>query len=55
MDPVTLVFYALVCACLSWAAPKLGAPWIRFGIGAAVGLVAATLLPMARAALGLGY
>lgn len=55
MDPITLVFYAVVCACLSWAAPKLGAAWVRFGVGAAVGLAAATLLPLAREAMGLGY
>ncbi|MEM9318597.1 MAG: hypothetical protein AAGA70_06290 [Pseudomonadota bacterium] len=55
MDPITLVFYAAVCACLSWAAPKLGAAWLRFGVGAAVGVVAATVLPLAREVLGLGY
>ena len=55
MDPVTLGFYAIVCACLSYAAPKLGAPWMRFGVGAVVGMVAATILPVARELLGLGY
>ncbi len=53
MDPIALLFYAMVCACLSWAAPRLGAGWVRFGIGAVVGIVAATLLPELRGALGI--
>jgi hypothetical protein len=45
MDPITLTFYAVVCSCLSVAAPKfLGLP-IRLGIGASVGILAAISLP----------
>ena len=53
MDPVTLVFYAIVCACLGLAGPSLGKPAVRFGIGAAVGILAAAVLPVLRAVLGL--
>lgn len=52
MDPVALIFYALVCGALSWAGPKLGAPVIRFGIGAIVGILAVTVLPLVRSLLG---
>lgn len=48
MDIITLAFYAVVCACLTWAAPRLGAPWMRFGVGAVVGIIAASLLPLLR-------
>jgi len=53
MDPVTLVFYAAVCAALGWAGPRLGTPPIRLGVGALVGIVASTLLPWIRVTLGL--
>ena len=48
MDWIALAFYAAVCGTLGIVAPKLGGlPW-RLGIGAAVGLVAASLLPVLR-------
>lgn len=53
MDPVALVFYAIVCALLSLAGPRLGRPLVRLGIGALVGVLAAALLPTLRVALGL--
>ena len=53
MDPVTLIFYACVCGALGWAGPKLGAPIVRLGIGAAVGITAALILPLLRGAMGL--
>ena len=53
LDPVALVFYAMVCGVLSWCAPQLGQPVLRFGIGAVVGVVAAAVLPSVRAVLGL--
>ena len=53
MDPVALVFYAIVCACLGLAGPRLGAPLARLGIGAAVGIVAAAVLPALRGMIGL--
>ena len=52
MDIVALVFYALVCGVLSWAAPRLGAPMVRFGIGAVIGIIAAAVLPSVRVVIG---
>ena len=51
MDPVTLLFYALVCGGLGAAGPRLGRLWVRIVIGAAVGFGAAAALPWLRAAL----
>lgn len=51
MDMTALVFYACICGCLSLAGPRLGAPFVRFGIGAAVGIAAAALLPVIRQAM----
>ncbi|SLN43727.1 hypothetical protein [Roseisalinus antarcticus] len=55
MDPISLTFYAVVCACLSWAAPVLGGILPRLAIGAVVGMVAATLLPILRGLLSAPY
>ncbi|MDU8911372.1 hypothetical protein [Aestuariicoccus sp. MJ-SS9] len=52
MDFVALGFYAVVCGLLGLAGPRLGPPTVRFGIGAVVGLIAVTVLPLLRAALG---
>ncbi len=54
MDVTALVFYGLVCGGLGWAGPRLGAPMVRFGIGVVVGIIAASVLPLLRAAIG-GY
>ncbi|MEL6958796.1 MAG: hypothetical protein AAGL89_07605 [Pseudomonadota bacterium] len=51
MDPITLSFYAVVCGCLSAAAPKLPGLPIRLGVGAGVGILAATILPLIKDAL----
>lgn len=51
MDPVVLAFYSLVCAVLGAAAPALGRLWVRFVLGAAVGISAAAALPHLRTAL----
>ena len=48
MDPITIIFYAVVCGCLSVAAPKLPGLPIRLGIGAAVGIIAASVLPFIK-------
>ena len=48
MDPITLIFYAIVCGALGLAGPSLGRPVVRLGIGALVGIVAASLLPLLR-------
>lgn len=53
MDITVLSFYALVCGVLSFAAPRFGPPWIRFVVGAIVGIIAALFLPSIRAAIGL--
>ena len=53
MDVTALIFYAIICGVLSMAAPSLGRPLARLGIGAVVGIVAAALLPVLRGAIGL--
>ncbi len=52
MDPLTLIFYAVVCGLLSLFAPTLGGRLPRLAIGAAVGIAAAIVLPLVRAAIG---
>jgi len=53
MDPIAMTFYAVICGVLSFAAPHLGSPLKRLGIGAVVGIVAAALLPTLRLVLGM--
>ena len=53
MDPISLVFYAIVCGILSLVAPNLGGMAPRLATGAIVGIVAAAVLPFLRSALGL--
>lgn len=53
MDITALIFYALVCALLSMASPRLGTPVKRLAIGAVVGIAAAALLPVIRTALAI--
>jgi hypothetical protein len=52
MDPVTLSFYAAVCGLLAGFVPNASRAF-RFAIGVGVGLVAASLLPPLRSALGI--
>ena len=52
MDLIALAFYAAVCGMLSVLAPSLGGRVQRLGIGAVVGLVAASMLPLIRSLLG---
>lgn len=52
MDPVNLLFYAVVCGTLGVASPWLGQPLRRLVVGAVVGVAAAILLPLIKAALG---
>ncbi|SIO41998.1 hypothetical protein SAMN05444287_2849 [Octadecabacter temperatus] len=54
MDPITLVFYAVVCGCLSAVAPKFPGMSVRLGVGAGVGIIAATTLPFIKDMLN-GY
>lgn len=53
MDPVSLIFYAVVCGALGAAGPRLGALPARLAVGAVVGVLAAALLPGLRAAIGI--
>ncbi|MDJ0639768.1 MAG: hypothetical protein QNJ20_13090 [Paracoccaceae bacterium] len=52
MDPVALVFYAVVCGVLSLAAPTLGGRVPRLAVGAVVGVVAASVLPILSTMMG---
>ena len=52
-DPVTMVFYGAICGVLALASPVVESRWTRFGVGIAVGLVAAFVLPLARRAAGI--
>ncbi|MEL7212323.1 MAG: hypothetical protein AAGK92_06655 [Pseudomonadota bacterium] len=45
MDPITLIFYAVVCGILSLFAPHLGGRLRRLAVGAGVGVIAASALP----------
>lgn len=54
MEPISLVFYAIVCGCLSVVAPNLGGVMPRLAVGAFVGIVAALVLPFVRGMMG-GY
>jgi hypothetical protein len=53
MDPVAMVFYAIVCGGLTAAAPSIGSRAMRLAAGAAVGLIAAGALPLLRRAIGI--
>jgi len=48
MDPITIAFYAVVCGCLSAAAPTVPKLPIRLAVGAGVGVVAASVLPVIK-------
>lgn len=52
MDPISVVFYAIICGCLSLFAPNLGGYIPRLIVGAGVGIVAAVVLPMVRGMMG---
>ena len=52
MDPIALVFYAVVCGLLSLVAPNLGGMLPRLVVGAGVGIVAAMVLPILNSMMG---
>lgn len=52
MDPVNLIYYALLCAGLGLLAPRVKRPLRRLGVSALVGLVAAAALPLLRGVFG---
>lgn len=51
MDPVTLVYYAVICGLLSAFGPRLARRIVRLSIGAVIGLIAAAALPYLKTAL----
>jgi hypothetical protein len=53
MDPVTMVYYSVICGCLGYGSPRVSPGILRVVLGVAVGMVAAALLPMLRRATGL--
>ncbi|MGE0230988.1 MAG: hypothetical protein AB7O39_02545 [Flavobacteriaceae bacterium] len=52
-DATAIAWYGAVCGLLSLTAPRLGGRIPRIIAGIVVGIVAATLLPLLRAQLGL--
>lgn len=54
MDVINLVYYAAICAVLSYFAPRLRTALTRLAVGAVVGLVAAGVLPLIRQLADLG-
>ena len=54
MEPISLVFYAVICGLLSVFAPNLGGALPRMAVGAVVGIAAAATLPILRGMM-VGY
>ncbi|WP_319530308.1 hypothetical protein [uncultured Cohaesibacter sp.] len=54
MDIFATIFYAVVCAVLGIAAPRVSSFWMRIGMGALVGVVASNLLPVIKSLIGVG-
>ena len=52
MEPISLVFYAVVCGTLSLIAPNFGGALPRMAIGAVVGVIAAICLPFIQGMMG---
>ncbi|WP_349364707.1 MAG: hypothetical protein ABL307_05480 [Roseitalea porphyridii] len=52
-DATAIVWYGAICGALAALAPSLGGRNRRVLVGVIVGIVAATLLPGVRGALGL--
>ena len=52
MEPISIVFYAVICGLLSVFAPSLGGMVPRLAVGAVVGVVAAVILPVLLGAMG---
>ncbi|AMS42860.1 hypothetical protein N7E70_019495 [Aminobacter sp. NyZ550] len=53
MDPVSTVFYAVVCGGLAAMAPSFQSRAARLVVGTVTGIIAATLLPLLRRAFGI--
>ena len=52
-DATAIAWYAAICGTLSALAPNFGGRVARIAIGGVVGILAATLLPLARGIFGL--
>ncbi|WP_161635614.1 hypothetical protein [Actibacterium mucosum] len=55
MDPISLIYYALICAALSFLAPSMRTSTVRLAVGALVGMAAAGVLPVLQQAVSSGY
>ncbi|SOE08459.1 hypothetical protein SAMN05877838_0179 [Hoeflea halophila] len=53
IDATAVAWYAVICGVLSALAPSFGGRLVRVMIGAVVGIVAATVLPVIRGMAGL--
>ncbi|MCY0095304.1 hypothetical protein [Hoeflea ulvae] len=53
IDATAIAWYAVICGILSALAPSFGGRLVRISIGAVVGIVAATVLPLLRGLTGL--
>lgn len=51
-DTTAIIWYAAICGTLSALAPSFGGQLSRMGIGAVVGILAATVLPFAKGMMG---
>lgn len=52
MDLTTIAWYAAICGALSALAPVFGGRTTRIIVGAAVGIIAASLFPLAKTMMG---
>ncbi len=52
IDATAIVWYAAICGVLAAFAPSFGGRTLRLSIGAVVGIVAATVLPLAKSMIG---
>ena len=55
MEPISLIFYAVVCGVLSLFAPNFGGRIPRLVVGGVVGVIAAIVLPILKGAMAAGY
>ncbi|MFK7903387.1 MAG: hypothetical protein AB8B49_11165 [Nitratireductor sp.] len=51
-DSTSIIWYAAICGTLSAIAPSLGGTLSRIGIGALIGILAASLLPFLKGMIG---
>ena len=52
MDLTAIAWYAAICGALSALAPVFGGRMTRIIVGAAVGILAASLFPLAKTMIG---